>query len=264
MNIHPTAIIEAGAFVDPSARIGPYTIIEAGAVIGPDCVIDSCVRIFGVTRMGRGNRVCHGATIGAEPHDLGFTPEKSKPLVIGDHNHFKESVNISRGVKTAEGTRVGSHNYLMAFAHIGHDCIVGDHNVFANAATLGGHVELAHHSFLSGHVAVHQFCRVGAYTMLGGVSGYVQDVPPYVMANGQRGEITGLNVVGLRRNGFDQARRSQIKAVYRLLMRSGLRQAEAIARAQAELPGAETDTIIDFIEGSRRGVIGFGRRAQAD
>ena len=258
--IHPTAIIEAGATVHPSTCVGPYSIIEAGAVIGPDCVIDSSVRIYGVTRMGRGNRVCHGATIGAEPQDLGYRPAHARPLTIGDHNHFKEGVNISRGTKTETGTRVGSHNYLMAFAHIGHDCIVGDHNIFANTATLGGHVEMAHHVFISGHVAVHQFCRIGAYTMIGGVSGVVQDVPPFVIANGQRADISGLNVVGLRRNGFDQVQRSRIKAVYRTVFRSGLRQAEALARAQAEHPGPETEHIVAFFQGSSRGVIGFASR----
>lgn len=264
MSIHPTAIIEDGALVDPTAEVGPYSIIESGAVIGPECLIESCVRIYGATRMGRGNRVCHGVTLGAEPQDLGFVPQASRPLTIGNNNHFKESANISRGVKTAEGTRIGSGNYFMAFSHVGHDCVVGDHNIFANGATLGGHVELEHHVFVSGHVAVHQFCRVGAYSMLGGVSGIVQDVPPFVMTNGQRADIVGLNVVGLRRNAFDQAQRSRIKAVYRLIFRSGLRRSEALVKALELHPGAETEQIVHFIRSSRRGVVSFGRRSVED
>ena len=151
--IHPSAIVEDGAEVDPSATIGPFSIVEAGAVIGPGCEIQSNVRIYNHTRMGRDNVVCHGATIGSAPQDLSFTPDKARPLTIGDGNHFKENVNISHGVKEDHGTVIGDGNYLMAFSHIGHDCVVGDHNVFANTATLGGHVELGSRTFLSGHVA---------------------------------------------------------------------------------------------------------------
>lgn len=257
VSIHPTAIIEPGAALHPSVQVGPYSIIESDCVVGADCVIESSARIYGGTCMGRGNRVCHGATIGAEPQDLGYTPAQSKPLTIGDDNQFRECVNISRGIKTAQGTRIGSHNYLMAYAHVGHDCVVGDHNILANTATLAGHVELAHHVFVSGQVAVHQFCRVGAYTMLGGISGIAQDVPPYVIANGQRAVIVGLNLVGLRRNGFAATSRSRIKAVYRILFRSGLRLEEALPRAEREHPGPETDAILAFVRASERGVISF-------
>jgi UDP-N-acetylglucosamine acyltransferase len=255
--IHPSAIIEDGADLHPSVRVGPYSIIEAGAVLGEGCVIESCARIYGATRMGRYNRVCHGSTLGSEPQDLGYSPEKARPLTIGDHNHFKENVNISHGVKYDTGTRIGSQNLFMTFSHVGHDCTVGDHNIFANTATLAGHVQLEHHVFVSGQVAVHQFCRIGAYSMLGGVSGVPKDVPPYVIANGQRAHIIGLNLVGLRRNGFDQRQRSRIKAVYKLLFRSGLRLEEALSRAETEHPGTETNAIIAFIRGSERGVIGF-------
>ncbi len=115
--------------------------------------------------MGRGNRVSHGATLGSAPQDLSYRPDKAKPLTIGDFNQFRECANISQGIKTDQGTRIGSHNYFMAFSHVGHDCQVGDHNILANSATLAGHVALEHHIFLSGQVAVHQFCRIGAYAM---------------------------------------------------------------------------------------------------
>lgn len=257
MSIHPTAIVEDGAQVHASVAVGPYSIVEGGAIIGADCVIDSCVRIYRATRMGRGNRVCHGATIGSEPQDLGYTPDKDRPLAIGDGNRFAEGVNISRGIKTEAGTRIGSHNYLMAYSHVGHDCIVGDHNIFANTATLAGHVEVDDHVFLSGQTAIHQFCRIGSYTMVAGVSGVPQDVPPYVVADGHRACIVGLNVVGLRRAGFTQGQRSTIKAVYRLVFRSGLRLAEALAQAETAYPTPETRQIVRFIEASRRGVISF-------
>lgn len=257
MPIHPTAIIEPGAELHPSVQVGPYSIIESGAVLGEDCVVESCARIYGQARLGRNNRVCHGVTLGAAPQDLGYTAAQAKPLTIGDDNQFREGVNISHGIKHATGTRIGSRNFFMAYSHVGHDCTVGDDNIFANTATLAGHVELDHHVFVSGQVAVHQFCRIGAYVMLGGVSGVPKDVPPFVIANGQRARIIGLNLVGLRRNGFDQARRNRIKAVYKLLFRSGLRLAEGLARAQQELPGPDTDSIIAFCRGSERGITGF-------
>ncbi|NKN32876.1 acyl-ACP--UDP-N-acetylglucosamine O-acyltransferase [Marichromatium bheemlicum] len=258
MRIHPTAIIEDGAEIDPSVTIGPYSIVESGAVIGPECRIESCARIYGNTRMGAHNRVCHGVTLGAEPQDLSFTPERAKPLVIGDHNHFKEGVNISCGVKSEHGTRIGDHNFWMAFSHAGHDAQVGDHNILANGATLAGHVEVEDHCFISGQVAVHQFARIGAYAMIAGVTGVSQDVPPFALADGHRAHFIGLNVVGLRRGGFDQSQRSRIKAVYRLVFRSGLRLAEALVRAEQDYPGAETEHIVRFIQSSRRGLISIG------
>lgn len=254
-NIHPSAIIEDGARLHPSATVGPYSIVEAGAVVGADCVIESSVRIYGATRMGAGNRICHGATIGAEPQDLSYTPDKSRPLTIGDHNHFKEGVNISRGVKTGHGTVIGSHNYLMAFAHVGHDCVVGDHNIFANGATLAGHVELAHHAFLSGHVAVHQFARLGAYVMVAGVTGVSQDVPPFTLVDGHRAEIVGLNSVGLKRNGYDQAARTAIKRAYRILYKTALTKAEALEQLRA-MHNPVVNEIVAFIEASQRGLVG--------
>lgn len=257
MTIHSTAIIEEGARVHASARVGAYSIIERGAVVGPGCVIESCARIYGATRMGRNNRVCHGATIGSEPQDLSYRPDASKPLSIGDFNHFKEGVNVSHGIKTDHGTCIGNHNYLMAYAHIGHDCIVGDHNIFANMATLAGHVEMEDRVFLSGQTAVHQFCRIGSLSIVAGVSGVPQDVPPFVIADGHRAKIIGLNVVGLRRNRYTQEQRSAIKDVYRIIFRSHLHLVEALVKAEREHPTPETRKIVHFIESSRRGVISF-------
>jgi len=264
MTVHPTAIIEDGALVHETASVGPWSIIEAGAVIGEGCRIESCVRIFAPTRLGAFNRVCHGATLGSESQDLSFDPARARPLVIGDHNHFKEGVNISCGIKSAQGTRIGSHNYWMAYSHAGHDCVVGDHNIFANTATLAGHVEVQDHCFLSGQVAVHQFCRIGAYAMVAGVTGVPQDVPPFALADGHRARLVGLNVVGLRRGGFTQEARNRIKAVYRLVFRSGLRQPEALLQAATEHPGLETDQLVQFIQSSRRGLISFAARPAAD
>lgn len=254
-NIHPSAVVSEQAEVDPSARIGPFCIIEPGAVIGPECELVSNVCVFGNTVMGRGNTICHGAAIGAAPQDLSYTPDKARPLVIGEQNHFKENVVISCGVKSEQGTRIGSHNFFMNSSHVGHDCIVGDHNIFAPSAILGGHVEIDHHVFLSGLVAVHQFCRIGAYVMVGGVSGVRQDVPPYCMVNGQYARYVGLNLVGLKRNGFSVEQRNVVKRVYRLLFLSGLRQSEALSRIREFTDSPEAETILRFIEQAERGLV---------
>lgn len=257
MSIHPTAIVEDGASVHASTIIGPYSLIERGAIIGADCVIGSCVRISGLVQLGRGNRIDHGAALGGNPQDLGFSPDQVQPLTIGDHNQFREGVTVSAGLKSAHGTRIGHHNFLMANAHVGHDCLVGDHNVLANGATLAGHVELEHHIFLSGQVAVHQFCRIGAYSLVAGVSGVPQDVPPFVLADGHRARIVGINVIGLRRNGFSSDRRQNIKAVYRTIFRSGLRLAEALVAVETDFPSPDTRQIVGFVQSSRRGILSF-------
>lgn len=254
-NIHATAIIGEHARIHPSVKIGPYCIVDDGAMIGADCVIDSHARIYPPVRMGTGNRVCHGVTLGSEPQDLGYSIEKAKPLTIGNNNHFKEYVNISGGIKEDHGTVIGNNNYLMTYTHIGHDCVIGDHNIFAPNAAVGGHVEIDHHVFLSGHVAVHQFCRIGAYVMIGGVSGVRQDIPPYCMANGQYAHYIGLNLVGLKRNGFDQKQRSAIKHAYQTLFHCGLKRGEALAQIQAKASSPEEQAIIDFVTQAKRGLI---------
>lgn len=254
-DIHPSALIDNQAKIDASATIGPFCIVEAGAQIGPGCILDSHVKIHSPVRMGANNRVCHGTVLGAEPQDLGFTPDKTRPLTIGDGNHFKENVVISCGVKEAHGTVIGNHNYFMNASHAGHDCVIGDHNIFGPNSALGGHVHIADRAFLSGLVAVHQFCRIGSHVMVGGVSGVRQDIPPYCMANGQYARFVGLNVVGLRRNGFSQAQRRAIKNACRLLFRSGRPHAEKLELLRTLADTEELRHILTFVEGSKRGLI---------
>lgn len=256
-NIHPTALVAEGANVHPSVLVGPFCIIDSGAVVGADCVLESQVRIYPKTRIGCGNHLYHGVTLGTEPQDLIYTPEKAKPLIIGDYNRFRENVNISCGVKADHGTIIGNHNYFMMGSHVGHDSMVGDYNIIANTVSLSGHVELAHHVFISGLVAIHQFCRIGAYVMIGGVTGVNQDIPPYVMVNGQRSLIVGLNTVGLRRNGFTLEQRNNIKRAYRILYRSGLKRDVALMQLQImQEHSPETRLIVEFMAAnSQRGVI---------
>lgn len=253
--IHPTAIIADNATVHPTAQIGPYCMVDEGAIIGAGCVLDCYVRVYANVVLGKYNRLCQGAAVGVEPQDLSYTPDKAKPLVIGDYNHFKENTSISIGIKTKHGTRIGNHNYLMHAAHIAHDCILGDHNVIANSVATGGHTTIEDHVFISGSVAIHQFCRIGSYAMVAGVSGVRQDVPPYCTANGQWARFVGLNLVGLKRHGFSPAQRGRIKRAYQLLLKSGLPRNVALQQLKQQASSAEEQAIIDFAEKSERGLV---------
>ena len=253
-NIHPTAIVEDGAQVDPSVTVGPFSIIESGAVIGPDCVIESNVRIFGAVRMGAGNRVCHGTVLGCEPQDLGYTPEKSRPLVIGDGNHFKEGVNLSRGVKTDEGSLIGDNNYFMCGFHAGHDVIFGNHNIFGPNSAIAGHVIMGDRAFVSGLVAIHQFVNIGDYAMLGGCAKITKDIPPYTTADGNPARIVGLNSVGLRRGGFSAEARRAIKKTYQTIYHSDLNVSQALAVLEGNIYSEEEERIAAFFLNSERGV----------
>ena len=260
--IHPTAVVESGAELHPTVRVGPHSLIEAGARLGEHCVVHSAVRITGAVRMGARNVVHHGAVIGDLPQDLSFDPDRPTYVEIGDGNVFRELVTVHRATSPGGSTRIGSRNFLMAYSHVAHDCIVGDQNIFANNATLAGHIHVDHHVFLSGHTAIHQFVRIGAYVMVSGLTGVSQDVPPFVTVDGHRADIVGLNVVGLRRAGFDQAARRRIKAAYQRIYRSGLAREAALAQLRAEPQTPEIAEILRFFEAAgRRGVTGWRRIA---
>lgn len=252
--IHPTAIVAPGARLDDSVFVGPYAIIEDGVEIGSGCRIESGVRLFTGTRMGRDNVVCHGAMLGTEPQDLSFLPERSRPLTIGDRNHFKEGVNISRGVKTETGTVIGDGNYLMGNFHAGHDCIIGNGNVLGHGSVLAGHVTVGDHVFLSGLVAVHQFCRIGDRAMIAGCSKVVKDIPPFSTGDGNPARIAGLNSVGLRRAGIPAESRAEIKRAYQVLYHAGLNIRQGLERLSSTPLTPEAQAVVDFFETSTRGV----------
>jgi len=254
-DIHPTAIVAPEAKLHPTVTVGPYAIIESGAEIGADSIIESHARVYGFTKMGKANRVCHGATIGSEPQDMAYTTENAKRLYIGDNNVFREKSDVSHGIKEEHGTIIGSNNYFMVATHVGHDCILGDNNIFANTATLAGHVELGSNVYVSGHTGIHQFCKVGSLAMVSAHSVVTQDVPPYVLVDGHRAQIVGLNVVGLRRAGLDAGARSEIKKAYKTIYKSDLRLLEALEELKANSPSKTVQNIIDFIGGSTRGLV---------
>ena len=253
--IHPTAIIDPRAELGQEVSVGAYTVIEedvfvdVGTQIGPHVYIDR------YTRIGKNCRISPFASIGTPPQDKKFKGEKTE-VVIGDDNVIREYVTINRGTPAGGGlTSLGDQNLLMAYVHVAHDCHLGKGIVMANVATLGGHVVLEDYSFIGGLSAVHQFVRVGAYAYIGGKTGIVQDIPPYVIASGERAKLFGLNIIGLTRHEFSNEVIMALKKTYQIVIRSHLTIQEAIIRVEKEIPPfPEVKRFIEFIRNSQRGI----------
>ncbi|MFZ5862124.1 MAG: acyl-ACP--UDP-N-acetylglucosamine O-acyltransferase [Nitrospirota bacterium] len=255
MSRHPTAIIHPGAKLAEDVAVGPYAVIGehvtvgAGTQIGAHCVIE------GWTEIGEACVFSHFVSAGTPPQDLKFGGEESR-LIIGHHNTFREFVTLNRGTHHGGGvTRIGNHTFLMAYVHVAHDCTVGDHVIMANAATLAGHIAVGDHAVLGGLTGVHQFTRIGAYAMIGGCSAIAQDVPPFVSATGNRAKLFGLNLVGLKRNGFSEERIAALKKAYRTLFNAHLSMKDALVKAREESKGQpDVETLVRFVETSERGI----------
>jgi UDP-N-acetylglucosamine acyltransferase len=255
--IHPTAIIDASAKVAASCSVGAYCCIGAGVEIGEHCELMQHVVIHGPTVIGSHNRIFPFAAVGIEPQDLTYNAEPTR-LEIGDHNLIREFVTINRGtVKGGGTTRIGSHVYLMAYAHIGHDCQVGDHAMLVNGATLAGHVTVEEWATVGAMSAVHQFCRVGAHAYIGGGTMATQDVMPFSKTSAAReNRAYGLNSVGLKRRGFSDERIQKLQRAFRTLLASKLNTTQALEKMKAEENTSEdVALLIQFIETSERGVI---------
>jgi UDP-N-acetylglucosamine acyltransferase len=250
--IHPTAVIHPQAKLDASVQVGPYAVIDADVELGADCVVGPHAYLTGVTKAGTGNQFHAGCVIGDAPQDLKYRGAPTR-VVIGDHNVFREQVTVNRATTEEGATVVGSHNFIMATAHIGHNCRVGDHVIMANSAMLGGHAEVHDRAFISGGCLVHQFCRVGTLTIMQGGSAISQDLPPFTVARGDNG-ICGLNVVGLRRAGFSAAERLELKRLYRALFRQGVNLREAAAAARENFSSPAARVMLEFIATAKRGV----------
>jgi UDP-N-acetylglucosamine acyltransferase len=254
--IHPSAIVDPGARIGSGVAIGAYSVIGAGVEIGDGTTIGPHVVIEGTTRIGRDNRIFQFASIGSIPQDKKFGGEASE-LIIGDRNLIREFVTLNRG--TAEGggaTRIGNDNWIMAYAHVAHDCIVGDHTIFSNNATLAGHVAIGDYAILSGFAGVHQFCRVGAHAFIGMGCLVNGDVPPFVMVAADYGRPRGINSEGLKRRGFDTDRIAAIKRAYRTLYLGN----RPLADARAELASMAADSkdvavMLEFIDASERALV---------
>ena len=257
-SIHPTAVIDPQADLHPSVQVGAFTVIEANVKIAKGTSIATHTRISGPCTIGENNRIDSFVALGGEPQDLGYKGEPTE-LIIGNDNHIREYASIHRGtVKGGGKTIIGNNTLIMAYAHLGHDCIIADHVIIVNAAHLGGHTEVDAHATVGGLTGTHQFSRIGMFCFIGGGSAVSKDVPPYAMVTGERGgmKISGLNKVGLRRNGFDRATIKQIEAAYRILFYSDLLHEEALTKVEAELSGnSAVDELIRFIRASKRGVV---------
>ncbi len=255
MSIHPTAIIHKNAELDSSVEVGPYAIIGEHVRIGKDTKIRSHVVIDGWTTIGESNTIYPFAAIGLEPQDLKFKGEKTT-LEVGNHNTIREYATLHRGTESGGGiTRIGSHNVMMAYIHVAHDCLLGDHIIMSNAATLAGSIVVGDHAILGGLCAVHQFVKIGSYSMIGGCSCVVQDVPPFVSVAGNHAKMYGLNSLGLKRHGFSQDQISTLKSTYKLLFRSGKIMREAIQTGRKKWPdNVHVEKFLSFVEKSERGI----------
>ena len=254
--IHSTALVSPEAEIGDDVNVGPYCRIGPRVKIGNRCRFDSHIVVEGPTEIGHDNHFYPFGTIGLQPQDLKFKGEETF-LTIGNHNVFREYVNIHRGTKGGGGhTRIGNHNYLMAYAHVGHDSTLGNHTILANAATLAGHVIIEDHATVGAFSGIHQFCRVGTHGYVGGYSVVTKDVLPYSKTVSERDtHAYGPNILGLERKGFSSDQIRNIKAAFRLLLQSKLNTTQAVEAIKAKLKSPEVQVIVDFIETTDRGVI---------
>ncbi|MEE4356373.1 MAG: acyl-ACP--UDP-N-acetylglucosamine O-acyltransferase [Desulfococcaceae bacterium] len=253
--IHPTAITDPRAEIGENVSIGPYAIIRENVRIGDGCEIGPHVTIDPFVTLGPDCRIFQFASVGAAPQAVKFKGEETY-VKIGRGTVIREFVTINRGTEFGGGiTEVGEENFLMAYCHIAHDCKTGNHVIMANNATLAGHIVIEDGVTVGGLTAIHQFVRVGAFAYVGGKSAVVKDIPPYVIASGDRAGLHGLNSVGLKRMGMSDSTLSALKKTYRIIFRIGLTMKEAVERVKAEvemLP--EVEKFIEFIQTSSRGI----------
>ncbi len=253
--IHPTAIIDVRAAIGDGCEIGPYCVIGPAVEIGADCWLQHHVSVSGPAKIGRGNRFFAFGSIGQQTQDLKYAGEPTH-LSIGDENCFREFVTVHRGTAPGSITRIGSGGNFLAYCHIAHDCNVGDGVIFSNNGTLAGHVEVGDHAVIGGLTAIHQFCRIGRHALTGGCSKIVQDVPPFMIADGNPAKVRSYNKVGLDRHGFHEETIRCIKEGYRLMYRSALNLQQAVEQIRADLPDLpEMQQLIAFVASSPRGII---------
>jgi len=258
--VHPTALVEAGAQLAADVEVGAYSIIGAHVSIGAGTWIGPHTVLEGHTSVGRNNRVYSFTSIGGPPQDKKYAGEPTR-LEIGDGNMIREYCTFNTGtVQDAGVTRVGSNNWIMAYVHIAHDCVVGDNTILANSAQLAGHVIVGDWAILGGMTGVHQFVKIGPHAMTGGGTMLTQDLPPYVMTNGNPPSARGMNVEGLRRRGFSAEAITALRRAYKTLYRDGLSLEDAIGHIEAqaaELPehAQHLQLLLQFLRRSERGIV---------
>jgi len=259
-HIHPTAIVDAAADIDSSVEVGAYSVIGPHVKIGARTKIGPHVVIDGHTTIGCDNTFFQFSSIGAAPQDKKYAGEPTH-LEIGDRNMVREFCTLNRGTAQDAGvTRLGNDNWIMAYVHLAHDCVVGNHTIFANNAQLAGHVQVGDWAILGGHSGVHQFCKIGAHSMLGMFTSLTQDVPPFVILNGNPAAAHGINSEGLKRRGFSREDINAIRNAYKIVYKSGLTLDEAKAALAAEEQADPTvaphlKTMREFLENVTRGIV---------
>src|SRR5256885_5874709 len=255
VEIHPTAIVDPKAELGAETIVGPYCIVGAEVVLGANCWLQHHVTLCGPMRAGAKNKFYAYCSIGQQTQDLKYAGEPTY-LEIGDENTFREFVTVNRSTKSDGKTRIGSRGNFLAYSHIGHDCAVGNEVVFSNNGTLAGHVEVGDNAVMGGLTAVHQFCRIGRFAITGGCSKTVQDIPPFMIADGNPAEIRGVNLIGLERKNYPAENVKLIKEMFRIIYRSKYNTRQALEAIRNQLPATdEIALIIDFIEQSERGII---------
>ena len=251
--IHPTAVIDPKAQIDSDVVIGPYVLIEGAVRISSGTEIQGHAVITGSVVIGKNNRIGYGSVIGSFPQDLSFDPNATSGVEIGDNNVIREHCTIHRGTKESTNTRIGSNNLLMVGAHLGHNMRIGNNVILANNVLLGGYAEIHDRVFIGGGSVVHQFTRMGAVSLLQGISGVGKDVPPFSIAIGKDG-ISTINVIGLRRAGYGPALRKEVKEAFELLYRSGLNIGQALEESERRSWSNEVSLFWDFVATSKRGI----------
>lgn len=252
--IHPTAIVHPDAKLGANCIIGPYCIIGEHVELGEECKLHAHVVVDGHTKLGRENEVFPFASLGLRTQDLKWTGGVTH-VEIGDHNTFREGVTIHSATDDGGVTRLGSHNNLLAYAHVAHDCLLGNHIVMSNVATLAGHVTVEDHAIIGGLTAVHQFCRVGRLAMVGGCARVLQDIPPFMLAEGSPAAPRTINKVGMERNGVSEEAQTALRQAYKMIYRAGLTTSNALAQIEKELPALpEVQHLVNFVRTSERGI----------
>jgi UDP-N-acetylglucosamine acyltransferase len=252
-SVAPTARVHPHAVIGPGTRIGEFCVIESDVVIGARCVLEPYVYVKRWTTMGDENEISAGTVLGTDPLDKGFTGERSY-LIIGHRNKIREHYTISRGTQPESETRIGDDNYIMTSGHIAHNCVLGNNIVVASCALVAGYAEVESQAFISGGVVIHQYSKIGRLAMIGGNTRVNSDLPPFFLYSDFNVAAKGLNMVGLKRAGFSLDEIRTIKTAYRLLYRSGLKQEEALARIEKNLPGPHTKELVEFVRRSKRGI----------
>jgi len=252
--VHPTAVIHPQAQLGAGCEIGPYCVLGAQVVLGDGCKLHAHVVIDGHTTLGRENEIFPFACLGLKTQDLKWKGGLTRTR-IGDRNTFREYVTVHSATGDGEATVIGSHNHILASAHVAHNVTLGDHIIMSNVATLAGHVIVEDHAVIGGLAAVHQFCRIGRMAIIGGCSKIVQDVPPFMLADGNPATTRTINKVGLERNGISDEAQAALKKAYKILFREKLTVSNALDKILAELPGLpEIVHLVQFIRGSSRGI----------